>query len=100
MFPELHVRLHSPGAISCGRMRPDPGKQDGAMATSSRCQQTGASEIVGVAAGYPRGEWVQVYKLCRVKTVCVAAYSVMYNPTFLLLPLVSFPPERFLAPPS
>ena len=63
------------------------------MATSSCSQQTGALEIVGVATGYRLGEWVQVYKLCRVKTICIAAYSVMYDPTFLLLPLVSFPRE-------
>ncbi|RLN42093.1 hypothetical protein C2845_PM01G43200 [Panicum miliaceum] len=29
-------RLHSPGATSCGRKHPKLGKQDGAMATSSR----------------------------------------------------------------
>ena len=23
-------------------------------------------------------EWIQVYKLCRVRTTCIAAYSVMY----------------------
>ena len=37
-FPESQVRLHSPGATSHGRTRPDPGKQDGAMATSSHSQ--------------------------------------------------------------
>jgi len=30
--------LHSPGATSCERTRPNPGKQDGAMAASS-CSQ-------------------------------------------------------------
>jgi len=24
-------------------------------------------------------EWVQVYNPCRVKTICIAAYSVIYN---------------------
>ena len=40
--------LHSPGATSCERTRPNPGKQDGAMAASlvlsrpvSRCQSAG-----------------------------------------------------------
>ena len=49
-----------------------------------------------------RGEWVQVYNPCRVKSICIAAYSVMYisyssvtsfrvvNPDFYL-PLVHFP---------
>ena len=32
-------------------------------------------------------EWVQVYNPCRVNTIHIAAYSVMYIPTFLLLHL-------------
>jgi len=55
-----------------------------------------------MAPGWPRGVWVQVYMLCRVKTIRIAAYSVMYisyssvtssrvvNPAFYL-PLVHFP---------
>ena len=42
-----------------------------------------------LSAGWRRGEWVQVYNPCRVKTIRIAAYSVMYIPTLLLLPLVS-----------
>ena len=30
-------------------------------------------------AGWIRGEWVQVYNPCRVKTMRIAAYSVTYN---------------------
>ena len=30
-----------------------------------------------------------MYNLYRVKNICIAAYSVMYDPTFLFLPLVS-----------
>ena len=62
MFPdsrdswESYARwLHSPGATSCERTRPNPGKQDGAMAASSCSQQTGASESVGVVCWLATG---------------------------------------------
>ena len=54
-------------------------------------------------AGFIQGEWVQVYNPCRVKTIRIAAYSVIYNSgsgptnvvryTYILfyLPLVHFP---------
>ena len=42
-----------------------------------------------LSAGWRQGKWVQVYNPCRVKTIRIAAYLVMYIPTLLLLPLVS-----------
>jgi hypothetical protein len=39
--------------------------------------------------GWLQFEWVQVYNPCRVKTIRIAAFSIMDNPTLLLLLLVS-----------
>ena len=64
-----------------------PGGQDGAVAVSlvlSRPVPRSQSEL---SAGWRRGEWVQVRNSCRVKTIRIAAYSVMYIPTYLLLHL-------------
>ena len=41
-----------------------------------------------LSSGWRWGEWVQVYNPCRVKTIRIAAYSIMYIPTLLLLHLV------------
>ena len=41
-----------------------------------------------VAPSWRRAEWVQVCNPCRVKTIHIAAYLVMYIPTLLLLHLV------------
>ena len=43
-------------------------------------------------------EWVQVYNPCRMKTIRIAAYSVMYIPTLLLLYLVYY--TLIFLPPS
>ena len=54
------------------------GEQDGAVAISfvtvDRCLR-----VSRVIPGWHRGEWVQVYNPCGVKTIRIAAYSVMYN---------------------
>ena len=79
---------HNSRAASCERMHPNLGEQDGAVAVSfvlSRLVPRGQSELL---AGWRRGEWVQVRNPCRVKTIHIAAYSVMYIPTLLLLHLV------------
>ena len=73
-------------------MHPNLEGQDGAVAVSLALQCASVSRCLGdsqVAPGWIRGEWVQVYNPCRVKTIRIAAYSVMYFPTLLLLPLVS-----------
>ena len=46
-------------------------------------------DVSRMASGWQQFEWVQVYNPCRVKTIRIAAYSVKYIPTLLLLPLVS-----------
>ena len=67
--------LHSPGRPTAGGCAPDR-EQDGVVAVSfiDWCLEEGR-----VAPGRIRGEWVQVYNPCRVKTIHIVAYSVMYN---------------------
>ena len=66
----FHSRLlHSPGRPSAGGRAPNR-EQDGAVAVSfvDRCLGEGRA-----VPGRIRGEWVQVYNPCRVKTIRVAA---------------------------
>ena len=79
---------HKSRETSCERMHPNLGGLDGVIAVSlvlSRPVPRSQSEL---SAGWRRGEWVQVRNPCRVKTIRIAAYSVMYIPTLLLLHLV------------
>ena len=84
---------------------PTWGGQDGAVAVCLGLRSTSVGRCLGdsqVAPGWIRGEWVQVYNPYRVKSIHIAAYSVMYisytsvtlfrvvNPDFYL-PLVQFP---------
>ena len=71
-----HSRLlHSPGRPSAGGR--DPNREQGGVVAAIFV--AGASGSVGRRVGWRRGEWIQVYNPCRVKTICIAAYSVMYN---------------------
>ena len=79
---------HNSRATSCARLHPNLGEQDGAVAVSlvlSRLVPRSQSKLL---AGWRWGEWVQVCNPCMVKTIRIAAYSVMYIPTLLLLHLV------------
>ena len=61
---------------------PTWGDRNGAVAVSLALQSASVGRCLGdsqVAPSWIRGEWVQVYNPCRVKTICIAAYSVMYN---------------------
>ena len=75
---EFHsILLHSPGRPLAGGRTPDR-EQVGVVAVSFvRLVPQRQSELL---AGWFRGEWVQVYNpyRCRVKTIRIAAYSVMY----------------------
>ena len=73
---EFHSRLlHSPGRPLTGGRTPDR-EQVGAVAISFiRQVPQRQSELL---ASWFWAEWVQVYNPCRVKTICIAAYSVMY----------------------
>ena len=72
----FHSRLlHSPGRPSAGGRAPNR-EQDGAVAVSFIGWSLGEGRVT---PGRIRGEWVRVYNPCRVKTICIAAYSVMYN---------------------
>ena len=70
--------LTTPGRPLAGGRIPDLGEQDGAVAVSfvivDRC--LGVSRVI---PGWFRGEWDKVYNPCRVKTICITAYSIMYN---------------------
>ena len=80
----FHSRLlHSPVRPSAGGCATDR-EQDGVVAVSFIDWCLGEGQV---APGRIRGEWVQVYNPCRVKTIRIAAYSVMYIPTYLLLHL-------------
>ena len=72
-------------------LHPNLGGQDGAVAVSLALRSTSVGRCLGdsqVAPGWIRGEWVQVYNPCRVKSIRIAAYSVMYIfPTLLLFHL-------------
>jgi len=71
-----HSRLlHSPGRPTAGGRAPNR-EQDGAVAVSFVDWCLRESRLI---PGWIRGEWVQVYNPCRVKTIRIAAYSVMYN---------------------
>ena len=73
---EFHSRLlHSPRRPLAGGRTLDQ-EQVGAVAVSFiRLVHRRQSELL---AGWFRGEWEHVYNPCRVKTICIAAYSVMY----------------------
>ena len=71
-------------------MHPNLEGQDGAVAVSLALQSASVGRCLGysqVAPGWIRSEWIQVYNPCMVKTIRIAAYSVMYIPTLLLLHL-------------
>ena len=67
--------LHSPGRPLAGGRAPNR-EHDGAVAVSFVDWCLGEGQV---ALGRICGEWVQVYNPCRVKTIRIAAYSVMYN---------------------
>ena len=72
----LHSRLlHSPGRPTAGGRAPNR-EHDGVVAVSFIDWCLGEGRV---ALGRIRGEWVQVYNPCRVKTIRIAAYSVTYN---------------------
>ena len=82
------------GAPTTRGLHPNLGGQDGAVAVSLALRSASVGRCLGdsqVAHGWIRGEWVQVYNPCRVKSIRIAAYSVMYIPTLLLLSFVSVP---------
>ena len=94
----FHSRLlHSPGRPSAGGRAPN-WEQDGVVAVSFVGWCLGEGRV---APGRIRGEWVQVYNPCRVKTIRIAAYSVMYNsgsgPTNVVRSIYTFlPPSSLL----
>jgi hypothetical protein len=53
------------------------------------CHKTDISLLSRLISDWCRFEWVQVDNPCRVKSIRIAASSVMDNPTLLLLLLVS-----------
>ena len=60
---------------------PTWGGQDGAVAVCLGLRSTSVGRCLRdnqVAPGWIRGEWVQVYDPCRVKSIRIAAYSDMY----------------------
>ena len=69
------LEIHSPGSFAVPNV-PNPGEQDGTVSVEEVM-------VVGCVSRRRRPslqpEWVQVYKLCRVKTIHIAAYSDMYN---------------------
>ena len=70
------------GAPTTRGSHPNLGRQDGAVAVSLALRSASVGRCLGdsqVAPGWIRGEWVQVYNPCRVKTIRIATYSVMYN---------------------
>ena len=67
--------LHNPGRPRAGGRIPNQ-KQDGAIDASFVDWCLGDTQV---APSWIRGEWVQVYNPCRVKTIRIATYSVMYN---------------------
>ena len=69
------ILLHSPERPYAGGRAPDR-EHDGAVAVSFVDWCLGEGQV---APGRIRGEWVQVYNPYRVKTIRIAAYSVMYN---------------------
>jgi hypothetical protein len=80
----------TPGRPLCEGMHPNLEGQDGAVAVSLALRSASLGRCLGdsqVAPCWIRGEWVQVYNPCRVKTIRIAAYSIMYIPTLLLLHL-------------
>ena len=68
-------------------MHPNLGGQDGVVAVILVLSRLGPQSQLELSAGWRRGEWVQVYNPCMVKTIRIAAYSIMYIPTYLLLHL-------------
>jgi hypothetical protein len=88
-FPETQGRLHNPKATSCGRMHPRSGKAGWYGGYLVYVSVAGVSSFYWVPPGWIRFEWVQVYNPWRVKTIRIAASSVMDNPTLLLLLFVS-----------
>ena len=72
---------HNSRATSCEGMHPNLEGQDGAVAVSLALRSASVGRCLGdsqVAPSWIRGEWVQVYNPCRVKSIRIAAYSDMY----------------------
>jgi hypothetical protein len=87
-FPRCKGGFTVPEQALAGGCAQDLGKSDGAMAPSpvlvDRCFIAQSAD-----PGWRQFEWVHVYNPYRVKTICIAAFSVMENPTLLLVLLVS-----------
>ena len=69
------------GAPTTRGLHPNLGGQDGAVAVNLALRSASVGRCLGdsqVAPSWIRGEWVQVYNPCRVKSICIAAYSDMY----------------------
>ena len=96
----FHSRLlHSPRRPFAGERAPDR-EQDGAVAISFIDWCLGEGRV---APGWIRGERVQVYNPGRVKTIRIAAYSVMYksgsDPTNVVRTTYTFlPPSSTIFP--
>ena len=96
----FHSRLlRSPGRPTAGGRAPNR-EQDGVVVVSFVDWCLGEGRV---APGRIRGEWVQMYNPCRVKTICIAAYSVMYNsgsgPTNVVRTTYTFlPPSSTIFP--